>query len=294
MPTYAKRNGMRKAFCFLLVLLPATSFLAAQAPKSSLLWEVSGNGLKEPSHIFGTMHIMCKEDFPLSDILKNKIRSSGLLYEEINMSDPGIASGLLMKMMSAKSLQSSMSGDDFIKLGIAFQKITGLPIEAFNQFKPSMCLSTLAGNSISCNNKVVPEIEFMNLAKQYRIPLRGLETIDEQMKILDKEPLDSQINSLKRTVFNFDSIKVEMQDMIHVYKKRDIDSIYAAEIRTGDNIDFRTELLDKRNENWVPVIKKAMAEKASFFAVGAAHLGGPEGVISLLRKQGYTLKPLMF
>ena len=32
-----------------------------------------------------------------------------------------------------------------------------------------------------------------------------------------------------------------------------------------------------------------MADKPTFFAVGAAHLAGDDGVLSLLRKAGYTV-----
>jgi uncharacterized protein len=35
-----------------------------------------------------------------------------------------------------------------------------------------------------------------------------------------------------------------------------------------------------------------MTEKQTFFAVGAGHLGGEKGVVSLLIKEGYKLKPL--
>jgi hypothetical protein len=51
-------------------------------------------------------------------------------------------------------------------------------------------------------------------------------------------------------------------------------------------------LLTNRNNNWVKQMQTIMPEKATLFAVGAGHLGGNEGVISLLRKAGYTVKPL--
>jgi uncharacterized protein YbaP (TraB family) len=35
-----------------------------------------------------------------------------------------------------------------------------------------------------------------------------------------------------------------------------------------------------------------MKSKGALFAVGAAHLPGEKGVINLLRKQGFTVKPI--
>ncbi|MNY79236.1 TraB family protein [compost metagenome] len=49
-------------------------------------------------------------------------------------------------------------------------------------------------------------------------------------------------------------------------------------------------MLFSRNKKWIPRMRKIMAVKPTFFAVGAAHLGGENGVIALLRKEGYKLR----
>jgi hypothetical protein len=53
------------------------------------------------------------------------------------------------------------------------------------------------------------------------------------------------------------------------------------------------EMLDKRNANWVQNLPQIVKEQSAFIAVGAAHLAGDLGVINLLRKAGYTVKPIM-
>jgi len=60
----------------------------------------------------------------------------------------------------------------------------------------------------------------------------------------------------------------------------------------SDTKGFEDEILDKRNQNWIPIIEKAAHDKSTFFAFGAAHLAGEKGVVSLLRAKGYTVKPL--
>lgn len=85
-----------------------------------------------------------------------------------------------------------------------------------------------------------------------------------------------------------------MTEMIAVYKSRNIDSLYRYMMQAGMSDDFETSLLDKRNQNWVPIIEESIRKEPSFFAVGAGHLGGQKGVISLLRMKGYQLKPVMY
>ncbi len=285
---------MKSLWALLLatLLLPAAN--AQTSPTSSLLWEISGNGLQQPSYIFGTFHMICRTEFEITDILKSKIASSQQFYGELAMDDPKLQMQMAMKlMMPDKSLSSLMGESDYKKVSENFQAITGMSLQMFDNFKPFVPLSLLALNGIACDDKMQPETEFVAIAKQNQMPILGLETVDDQVNAIDKEPLDSQVLSLKQMLLNFDSVKNMMQEMMAIYKKRDIDSLYAFMKIKGDK-DFETALLVDRNRNWVPIIEKAVTAKASFFAVGAGHLGGTEGVISLLRKRGYQVIPVKY
>lgn len=269
--------------------------LQAQAPKSSLLWEISGNGLQHPSYIFGTFHMMCKGDFVISEQLENKIKSTKQFYGELKMDDPQLQSRLMAKMMMlGKTLQSMFADADYKRVSTSFQTITGMPLISFDNFKPFFPISLLTLKSITCSDIVQPETEFVSLAKKNQLPVFGLETVDEQMDAIDKEPLDSQVNDLQKTVLNFDSVKNEMLRMTAVYNLRDVDSLYSFMKSTGFDLGTEKDLLIDRNRKWAPKISAIIKKDPSFFAVGAGHLGGKEGVISLLRKQGYTLKPLRY
>jgi uncharacterized protein YbaP (TraB family) len=287
---------MKKTVAFLVILAAGISQLFAQAPKSSLLWEVSGNGLKSPSYVFGTFHIICKSDFTVSTVLKNKIKSTKQFYGELNMSEiEGMQLQMAMKMlMKDKTIESMMDADDYKKMSDAFQKETNMSFSMFNKLKPFMSQSVLAMNMISCEDKIQPETEFAKIAKDNKLPIFGLETLDDELKAIDKIPLDSQVNDLKNMLLNFDSAKLEMRQMIDLYKKRNTDSLYKFISKSVDGSSTERELLIMRNKNWLPVIVKAMKEKSSFFAVGAGHLGGEHGILNLLRKQGYRLTPVTF
>ena len=267
----------------------------AQAQKSSLLWEISGNGLQHPSYLFGTFHLMCKDDFVISAQLESKIKATKQFYGELKMDDPQMQSKLMAKMtMQGKTLQSMFTDADYKRVSESFQKITGMPLISFDNFKPFLPVSLLALKSITCSEIVQPETEFVSVAKKNQLPVLGLETVDEQMDAIDKEPLDSQINDLMKTVLNFDSVKTEMLHMTAAYNLRDVDSLYSFFKNTGFGLEIEKNLLIDRNRRWVPLISNIIKKEPTFFAVGAGHLGGKEGVVSLLRKQGYTIKPLPF
>lgn len=285
---------MNRFFGWLFLLL-CTPALQAQQPRSSLLWEVSGNGLQQPSYLFGTFHLLCKGDFSISTELENKLRASRQFYGELKMDDPGLQTTMMSKlMMQGHTLQSLIGEADYANISQQFQSITGMPITLFNTFKPFLSLSMLVQKGADCPDKVQPETEFVKVAKRLEIPVLGLETVEDQLNAIDKEPLDSQILSLKKTLLNFDSVKLVMSKMMAVYQLRDIDSLQQFITSYGGNEMFTTEMINKRNANWVPVMQTAMSAKPSFFAVGAGHLGGTQGLINLLRKVGYRVTPLKF
>ena len=89
----------------LLGIVYCSTAFAQQPSSKSLLWEISGNGLQEPSYLFGTIHMICKEDFLLSETAKQKFNSSKQVYLELDMDDPQ----LQMMMMQQLQLPSNES-----------------------------------------------------------------------------------------------------------------------------------------------------------------------------------------
>lgn len=288
-PVYMK---FLAGYIFLFLFVPA---LAAQQPSSSLLWEVSGKGLQQPSYVFGSFHLLCKGDFTISETLEHKISSCKSFYGELKMDEPGLQEKMMLKLvLNGKNFQQLLGEENFNSIGPLFQSITGMPLILLNNFKPFLHLSLLAQKAIPCADQVQPETEFTKLAQKHGLEVLGLETIDDQINAIDKEPLDSQLHSLVKMVQNFDSVKQVMAKLMEVYKLRDIDSVYRFMQTAGMDEDFTTTMITRRNEKWIPLMQKAMADQPVFFAVGAGHLGGTEGVISLLRKQGYRLTPVKF
>src|SRR5687767_3296538 len=63
-------------------------------PENTLLWRITGKGIKEPSYLFGTIHMICGDDIRLSDSLKRAIRDAKNVYLELDLDN-------IMEMMGA-------------------------------------------------------------------------------------------------------------------------------------------------------------------------------------------------
>jgi uncharacterized protein len=286
---------MKKASITLFIFLLSLSICFGQAePKSSLLWEITGKDLKQPSYLFGTVHIICKEDFFFPAIVTEKFTNANQVFLELDMDDPM----MILKMMSLLQLQKGQTikqlfGDSaFKEFDEQYKKITGSSAMMFNTFKPFMLMSMLTEKSLSCPAKESYEQTFIAMAAKQKKNIKGLETIEDQVAVFDSIPDSTEIANLKSMVLNFEKGKEEFKKLVAVYKTQDVDSIYGLTNQSPELMEAENELLVKRNSKWIPVMKSSMQQGSSFFAVGAAHLGGDIGVIALLRKQGYTVKPV--
>jgi len=262
---------------------------------NSLLWEISGNGLDSASYIFGTFHLLCKDDIHLSAQLKQAVKNSRELYLELDMDDPSVLLGglVLMNMKDGKKLEDLYKPKEYERLRSFFEDSLGMPMMMFASMKPAFLESLLYPKMMPCKTVSGVEEELMKLAKQDKKEIQGLETMEFQASVFDSIPYDEQAKELLKTIDSLDTYKLFFDTMINVYKSQQIKKIEElfnkSEFGMEDHQDL---LLDRRNANWVAQLKSIMKKERVFVAVGAGHLVGEKGLIALLRKEGYTVRAL--
>lgn len=285
---------LQKKLLILFLLLANISF--SQTTGQSLLWKISGKGLKEPSYIFGTFHMMCKDQFLMSKPMEDALSSCKKYYGELDMDDPNMPANMMefAKLKNGKTIDSYFEPNEFAAFDKKYQSVTGMSLMLLKQYKPFLGMSFLILKTVPCTATVQPETELMHLAQQKQMEILGLETVEQQLTLLNKEPIDSQLAAMRKMVNNFDSSKQMMNEMIQIYLKKDVNALYQFMKEKAVNDNFESNMLIKRNKNWVPKMKKVMKESPSFFAVGAGHLGGKSGVLALLSKKGYQVEPINY
>jgi len=285
-----------KHFYFLLSVLlmhqcDSLEIQAQSAADNSLLWEISGNGLAKPSYLYGTVHIICKKDFLMSDSLKKKFSGADKLYLEVDMDDPSMNMKMLkLSMLQGKKLSDFFNKEDYEKLNVFFRDSIGMPLTMFNTMKPFVLFSFISLKTLNCSDQESYEMAFVKMAKDQSKEVLGLETIEEQMKIFDDMPDTVQANMLMRYANEFYEQKEEFAKMIALYKEQNLTAIYNQTMSSPDIAGSEDVLLFNRNKRWIPAMEAAMKDSKVFFAVGAGHLAGEKGVINLLRAKGYTVK----
>ena len=263
--------------------------------ENSLLWRVSGNGLKKPSYLYGTIHAICPDDMVFPAKISQSFTEAKQVYLEIDMDNKGAMLAAQMKsiMKDGQSLQKLLSPAEYEKVNTFFKDSVGMSIGLFGRMKPLLLSALMYPKLLGCPKTVSYEEKFMKMAKEEDKKLLGLESISDQMDALDAIPVEQQAKWLVESVEDYPKMKKMYAEMVDLYKKEDLAGVaklMEQEEEMTDSEGYEDNLLKNRNQNWIPVIAEAAKKSQTFFAFGAAHLMGENGVISLLRKEGYKVE----
>jgi uncharacterized protein YbaP (TraB family) len=283
------------AVIFALALLGCAGSSKTTQPTSetenSLLWEISGKGLSEPSYLYGTIHMICPEDFLLGDSLKSAFSRSAKVYLELDMDDPMMAlKTLQLSLLKSGSLKDLMAPASYDQLSRFVQDSLQMPMMVFNKMKPFALMSMLYTRVLPCAKPESYEQTFVQWAGQQKKEIRGLEKLEDQFAVFDQIPDTAEARMMVDMIQHFDMQRNEFRKMTEAYKRKDLKALAGMIEESPDMKGYESLLLVNRNRNWIPVMQEAMSANRCFFAVGAGHLPGPDGVIALLRKAGYQVR----
>lgn len=269
--------------------------LNASAQDHSLLYAIKGKGSKT-SYLFGTMHMVPDSAFYFPEKLEKTLAKSDELVLEISdMNDQQKALKLMqLKDSSCFRIFSPEQKDSIILWGAATLHMAPKAFEkGFSARKPLM-LVQIGTQAMMKGPVKLYELELIGRAAGKKKKISGLETMEYQLSIFDQMP-DSTIRdmvlSMMRKTDEPDSTSIKM---IQLYRQQDVEGLAKLIAESDEMVGSIDTLLNQRNKNWIPVMSEKMKTSSCFFAVGAGHLGGSEGVIALLRQAGYTVTPISY
>lgn len=293
---------MKKTLVFMLLLCIT---LGAQA---QLLWKVSGNGLDRPSYVIGTHHLAPLSVKDSIANLQQAIDQTEQVYGEIVMDDANNPE-ILMKMQQAMmlpadtTLKSFYTQAQYDTIAAVVKNYMGVDLALFDKVKPATITTQL---SVALDMKSLkgfnPQEQldtwFQTQARQAGKKVGSLETIDMQINVLyNSQTLMRQALLLYCTATHIEQGVDQSLRMNQAYMKQDLDELLAIiEEKMSDACDSTPEeistLIYGRNANWARQFPSIMKQSPTLFVVGAGHLPGPQGLLKLLHKQGYTVEAM--
>ena len=254
----------------------------ALSANAQLLWKVSGKGLEKPSYIFGTYHLS-----PLS--IKDSIAAMPQAMSETAQ----VYGEVVMSEMATPAFMQSMQQQMMMPKDIAM--LAQLKPAAINQ---QLVVLLYMKHTPGFNPQEQLDTYFQQQAGQQGKKVGGLETAQSQIDILfNSQTLQRQANLLYCAISDIEKGIEQSKRLIAAYEKQDLDAmLQLMEERDGNSCDplpgEMEAMLDNRNKAWVEKMPAIMTEAPTLFVVGAGHLPGDNGVLNLLKQQGYTIEAM--
>ena len=289
---FVKMKNIAGITCFFFLI--SCCFSEAFAQGNSLLWEISGNGLTDTSYLFGTIHIRDKRVFELGDSTYYAINRTKALYGELNLEDKAAmkqhASELLMP--SGTTLESLISAKEYALVKKYCKKHIGIYALLINKIKPIFISAVISEDLLKKEEKKPLDMYLQDYAEKKGKTIGGIETFEEQLAVINMLSVQEQADMLVEQVKNIEEEKTVMEQMLQLYLDESLDSLGILVEEDTISQEFNEAILDARNIVMMTRMEAQMRAQSTFFAVGAAHLAGNKGLVLLLRKKGYTVRPV--
>jgi uncharacterized protein len=291
------RSGMRLILTLIALLFPA---IAAAKPIEAkpALWKLADKDTT--IWLFGSVHVLPRDIIWFKGpVAKAFAASSALVVEtELGGDDAGKASDAKVIMAQAIDNDGVPLREELTPPGKATYdaRMTsyGLPVGAFDQFKPWFAATTLtqiAYGKLGYAPDSGVEMKLFEEARRTRKPVIPLESIEQQIGLLGGFARPVQLKMLESTLDELKDGNDHIEALLKAWRTGD-DKALAKEMNDGldDTPELRTVLLDRRNEHFADWIATRMAQPGQIFvAVGAGHFGGPHNVRELLKTKGFKI-----
>lgn len=285
------------SLCLLAVytLSGLSAFAQKKESPQSLLWKISGNGLKQPSYLYGTIHAICVDDMEMPASMQDALQNSKQLALEVNIANTAELKQLQagMQMKTPNKLSDFMAPQEYRLVERFYRDSLGVSLSQLQHMKPFFISSLIYSKLLDCPT-LSYEMQLSRMMGLQNKPVLGLESAQEQVRALDAIPYQEQAQLLVEAVKKYQELKAEYWNMVVSYKNQDLESLFYVVRETSLGMrSYEKLLLQDRNRRWVPTIEVMARNKPTFFAVGAAHLPGEEGLINLLQRRGYLVEPVL-
>jgi|WetSurMetagenome_2_1015567.scaffolds.fasta_scaffold04890_7 uncharacterized protein len=278
-----------RKICIPVIIVVLFMLSRASLLSQSLLWKIS-YGDAAPSYLYGTIHLTDARVFEWKDSVVKYLQQTTLYAGEIDLNMENMMKAAEMLVFSEKkTLKEHFTPEQYEIISKGFKKLTGYDVALFSRLKPPALISFCYADNTEHSLGTSVDGVLYEKAKELGKRVTGIETVEEQVALLDKIP-DSYVLSF----FEHPDLQVaEAEKMIQCYVKGDLDSLYVLIQDEESGALLNNELIRDRNYTITGRILPWIKSEPVFVAIGAGHLPGDEGVIALLKKEGFAIEPVI-
>jgi uncharacterized protein YbaP (TraB family) len=285
-------------FSTCLYLSVQSQLIIKEKKYPSLLWEISGKGLYKPSFLIGTMHVSNKLAFNLPDSFYSAVKNAQVVALETNPET-------WQEDMDKYEVDNHEAQNEFLDYPSDYFTINTLKFyKYYSKIERSLYSNSSAINSLLYRSygNVSSDFEedtyldmyIFQCGKKLGKKVAGVENYGESMRLMAEAYQDAaKDKNKKRRGYSDGGEDYSMDKLQEAYRAGNLDLLDTINKFNSSSTAFDEKFLYRRNEIQANSIDSIIKSGSTLFVgVGAAHLPGQRGVIELLRKKGYKLRPV--
>ncbi|MFK8037176.1 MAG: TraB/GumN family protein [Crocinitomicaceae bacterium] len=262
--------------------------------ENSLFWQIKKEG-QPTSYMYGTMHMINKEFYNFGPNITSCLKQSDAVIMEVAGMPNPIQIMLLMTLKEG-NLKSIFSENQWHDLLQFYDKEFGIDesefVKTYNSFKPFFLFQSMTQAYFEKDAESY-DLNIMKIAKENNIDIIGLETIQQQIGFFDQIPNSEMSKMIMESLKTYKEDLKDFETLQVLYSNQKIDEMLPLmKEQSPEFLKYEDLFLKNRNKNWIPELIKNLSNQSCFVAVGAAHLFDEDGLISLLKSEGFTVLPL--
>ncbi len=259
--------------------------------QESPLWQLDVPGAFSPSFLFGTMHVRDERAYGWFDRVEACMERCECLALEIDLQQmPDPESLHAFQLPDGMSLRELIGEKAFSRGRSRLQKVLDIDLLPFQHMRPLLAVQAIDSQILKGDRPLALDEALFQLALEKEIPVLGLESVQSQIELMKRIPLDHQARQLKRILRSLASHRKSLSRFADWYAEGRIHQIYKVARRGAG--PSRRAMIYERNEHMTQKLMELMADRAVFAAVGVGHLPGKEGMLRKLKSRGVKLEPL--
>lgn len=284
---------IKKLFLAFIIMIG----LSAYAQNDGILFKVMGKGITKPSYIFGTIHISCNTSRILTPQVDSLLAKTDILATEINFTDPNEVQKIMASEneIPLKKIDELLTKNEYKTLDSIFLEFKNDTLAKYNNksLMSIMSLILMSPKIVGCEKPEIIDLLVTIKAYTQGKKMIGLDGFEFQKALLDSIPMIEQKQWLLDLCKDIEKSKNEFKALVNAYYNQKANELYTLSFKTNPEFaKYEDVFLTQRNTKWAKYLNTNIALNSYFIAVGTAHLGGSNGIIALLKKEGFKVVPI--
>lgn len=262
---------------------------------AQMLYEVSGNGLRDKSYILGSNHLLSSGTLTSVPGVFRAYNQCECVVGEVEADEDAAMASMMQYGRAEKPIDELIDVEEQIMVDSLLRQELGLGLQAVMMFKPGIIAALWIG---AVGQSLYPrkgddepmDSYFQKMAMIDGKEVTGIETLENQIKLLLHDSEEVQARELVSVMRDGkEKLRIDIDALTKMYGDGDLEGVAAVEEREYSEA-ARLELIEGRNEIWLGKLVEMMRQKRCLIVIGAMHMTGNRGLLHALKAKGYIVK----